>query len=336
MFKGGKSSFRRKLVAALNPLQKFVAVYGQMHTVPSAPTTDWSCIYWTTNLYGVTDNTMTDIKNLCLYDYRHLGIIFNSLQKGDLSSMQGPPSSLDTTLDSSRKSLCYISGKVTYRLRNQSTETNHITAYICKVRRDWDYSTAASLTNMYHILARGFAQNGLDRTLVSPITNTAMNLAVWNPFQSLMFTQFAKIMEVKHLIIPAGGQKSLSLKSKAQLIRPDTIFRYDDADDTFNWTTAPHIGVFNRYNKFILFKADSRLRGIGASQPTDYNKATSHTTPSTLMQTIFEYSARYHHSFRSPHRQLETGAPGVVAPTAGPSSIINPDTASLGEELDAH
>lgn len=329
--RGRKGSFKKRLVAALSPKQVFTAEYGQLHTVPAAPTGTMTCLYWTCNRFGVPNNAMLNIATATLYDQAHLGPIFDTLFKGTLPAMQGPGSSNDTTLDTSRKSLIYVSGKVTYNLRNQSTETGNYTAYICKVRENWDYTTGATITNLYQILGKGFAQNGLDR-LVDTSGNVTMTDSVFTPFQSLMFCQFAKIQQVKKFTIGPGNQKTFTLKAKSRLIRPDTIFRYDDADDLFSWATAPQISLYSKYQRFILFRQEARPRGIGATG-ADYNKAIAHTSPSTLMWTKFHYNARIHHNFRTPHRAIEIL--GLTAPTADPNSIINIDTAALAQEQDA-
>lgn len=326
-----KSNFKKKLVATLSPKQLFTAEYGQLHTVPAAPTGTMTCLYWTANRFGVPANAMLNIANVLLYDHVHLASIFDTLFKGSLPSMQGAASSNDTTLDTSRKSLVYVSGKVSYTLRNQSTETGNYTAYICKVRHDWDYSTSSTISNIYQILGKGFAQNGLDRTIDNS-NNVYMTDSIMTPFQSLMFCEAVKIQQVKKFSIGPGNQKTFTLTAKAKLIRPDTIFRYDDADDLFTWATAPQVSLLHRYERFILFKQDARSRGIGATG-ADYNKAIAHTTPSTLMWTKFHYNARIHHSFRTPHRSIEIL--GLTAATADPNSIINIDTAALAQEQDA-
>lgn len=332
-----KGAFAKKVVKALAPSQSFFAQYGQLHTVPALPADEGRHLYFTTQMYQADPAPPADpidmgtVKTLPLMCNEHLGLILSYLWKGALSSMQASAVELSTTVDTTRKTPLYIGGKVSYQLRNQSTEDEIIKVYWCKARRDVTYSETQYANNIYTFLASGFAENGVDSNNPST-TNGAMICNSYTPFNSYSFTRKFKITRTQTLTLRPGKSTFVHTGVKSKRIIPDDIFLFNDTDLTNFWENLPPVSYLTRYGKFCLFEIQSRPIGYGAAQTT-FNKLVGQSTPTVILESKFSYSARIISHSRTPIQLIDVK--GFAAPSALANTIINPDVAALDQERDA-
>lgn len=330
-------AFTNKVVKALAPSQQFFAQYGQQHTVPALPADQGRHLYFTTQLWQADPVPPLDPINmgtcvtLPLMCNQHLGKILSYLWKGTLSSMQAGAAENSTTVDTSRRTPVFIGGKVSYQLRNQSTEAEFIKVYWCRARQDVKYAESAFANNLYTFLASGFSENGVDPN--NPSTgNGAMINNNYTPFNSYAFTRKFKITRTQMLRLAPGQSRFVYTGVKSKRIIPDDIFLYNDSDVGGSWEAQPFVQYLTRHGKFCLFELNSRPSGYGAVQTT-FNKLIGQTTPTVILESKFSYSARIHNHSRTPIQLLDTQ--GFAAPSVLTNTIVNPDTAVLDQERDA-
>lgn len=329
----GKSrkGFAKKVLNTLTDKRVFTAVYGQQHTVPDAPVTSPACVYFTTEKY-TAGGTKGTVPTLFIMDNLHLGLIYDLVWQSTTSQSILAATKNESDLTTSLEMPFAISCKATYELRNQSTEDEYITAYYCKVRSPISYTDNAKLTNIYLYMAKGWAQSGINSSNPTQ-TNGGLTAANFSIFQSKTFLRKCKIVKTKKITLRAGKTAHLKYGCKTKMIRASDTHQYDDSDDSNQWSTGVNpINYANRYGRFILFRLDSRPMGYGAEQ-NDYSKLISHTTPSIILQTHFAYNVRSLWQPTTVHYDMD-GA-GITEHSATTNTIINPDTAALGEEKDA-
>lgn len=327
--KGGVTA--RKVINALAPWQSFMAHYGQQNDVPptSAATGTLAttsgdsrkvCKYYTVELYDPTSGggaiTSDTVTTVGLNDYRHLGVICNSVWKGQVQLGTNAPVGNSTQYDTNIRSKILIKGYQLSQVRNVCNEPVIVKTWVVRPRRDVPLQ-AIGLTgwqNLYQYLSNGFAANGLDPTHIVPTTNATMFDADYTPYQSYIFCRFFKIRRLKPRTVSPGRMVQYKLKSKTQEFKPIDLW-YTSGDTTqtsWDGTTAQRVWDMHRKMKFILFRIESSPETFGAAQAR-YTKLIQETQPRVLTETTFRYEAKFLHEPRATMRTIERT--GMIDPT---------------------
>jgi len=338
----GRSNYNRRLASVTNLLRRpqvFSALYTQQQTV-GANQGYPKCFYYATESEN-TILTRDQITTITLNCNKHLAVIADVLAKGTLHTAQGVATSNETFVSFDLGTRITINhSSVKYTFRNQSTDLCRVTAYYCKARQDTNVKniTVATLAqtsvfNLYLILARGFAQNGIDPSDITT-TNDAMDLASYTPKNSFLFTSFFKITKAKRVTIGPGRMMSLGMKSRPFTYRPHKYFETAGSASSWNsFNNAERSYLYNRFEQFILFRVEPVAAGKGAAQAT-YFQLASQNSPTFILSTTFRYTANALIAYKTPHGVIEQS--GFTAQTATPNTIINVESATLSEEKDAN
>lgn len=333
--RGGKNSFRKKVIMALTNDQKFVMVYGSQHTVPAATVSGGPTgLYFTAEetLSGSAGVTRDTIDTPCLFFYDHMDAIFNQLWSSNTNtgSIPIPGSTGFNTMGLRTKVL--LGGTVSYTLRAQSNETSFIDCYYVRARKDVQSQVGTSGSpNVYTFLARGFANNSLDNLNINPSTNDAMESRIYSPFQSYDFCKYFKIVKVKQIVIPPSEERTLRLTSKPRIVTPISYyFTRANIDGAQTFSTLARAYQYINRSQFILFRLHGRLSGIGTTQP-NYSQAVSFTTPTVHLNTNFTYNARIVQHQSEIHAMYANFG---ITTTSTPKIII-PGGDVIGDEAEA-
>jgi len=314
-----------------------MAIYGNQHTV-SATTTYPRSEYITTEV-NINDPEITkdNVLTVPLNCMRHLTTLASILMKGTITSALAAATIVNTTMDTDIRFKFWVKSRVQYTIRNQSTDLMRVRIYYCKARQDTNIATSlddgapASELNIYHMLSRGFAQNALNGANVLPSNNTFMQTQQFSPYDAVNFIQVFKIFKYRTVNLGPGRMARLGIANKPFDFR---IAKYKDVGSgvsTTDWNGFKNTYVWNRFEKFCLFQIDSSPAGIGSAQ-TNYTRDISHTTPTMILESKFNYLFNNSHEFKTPWVNLETNgfAAGVAA-----NAIVNVEEGLLGEEKDA-
>lgn len=292
-FKGTRKTFAKKVLKSLQPALPAVCRYGQENTV--SPATGSATIEYVTT--EVFDGTVGINKDTCvnrvLLDVQHIPKLADLVWANKPTAAANiNTSSNQTALTQSIETKLLISGKVVYRMRNQSNEPIFVTAYVCKVRRDYRYAQGNGTNNIYGLLSRGFATAGKDSANITADANLGMYDQDYTPYNSPIFCAFAKILKKKRFKIVPGAQHFESLKMKEKWVNPlDYVVIEGTTNGTNSWAQWTKKYDFSRHARFILFRLESNPAGYGAAQ-SQYSKQITHTTPTIVMDTSMQYKVR--------------------------------------------
>jgi len=310
----------------LGRYQVLKSTYGQQQQVPVNPAFSGapSCIYFTGELWTstVTQDSVPTITLNCNY---HLAKICDYLWKGTVglsAGSMGPLVNSSTNVDTNITTRVQIRSKLEYVVRNAINETSDFEAYYCKPRRN---VRVPNNTNIYHQLATGFATNGIDPTHSSAITNLAMNDPNFTPFNSENFVMNYKIVKVRRFKIMGGEEKRFRVRHRSFLFKPADFFDIFGTSSPATWAAASQLYTNNKYERFILFRAVSRVTGTGSGFIGGYSQRVSHDQPVFNMEQWYEYRARIMWQPKTPYGTLDNADAGYTA-LAGGTSIINSQT----------
>lgn len=331
-----QNSFRRKVINALSDYQNIAYGYGSEFNVVHNSDNSPACVYFTCESSAPGDDTLTKdtVATVELCDPLHLAQIANYIYNDFWSNSTITPSiSAPNNRLVSAFNRILTKAKLTYTLRNQSTETAYLSAFYCRARGNvnWDVTET---NNIYRYLSQGFANKGLDKSHTIPSQNAAMTQLDVNPFESFDFCRNFKITKVKRLKIDPSEQVRLSLKRRPFLWRPADYFQVDPGLGTgpWSWTSAHKRYNIFKFGTFILFKLESRPAGYGAAQ-ANYTKYIQTTTPTVVLYSRFLYSSKMVPTMANQNAiafNIGFGYDGTHGP-----AIVVPDGDVIGEEKDA-
>lgn len=311
--------------------------YGQEHQIPvkvpenpgTASFTSQQCLYVTTEIYNVAVTNRQQVATIHLMDNRHLLQIADRVLVGTPAQMTGapgvPPTYSNTTGDNLKARIA-VKGSCVYTLRNQSTEPMQFSLFYCRPRGNINFDQAA-FPNIYSWLATGFANNGLDNTHVNADTNITMNQACFSPFNSFDFTRDFNIDRVRNVKIQPGQMRKFSLKTGQTVYRPADIAQIVGAGSG-NWLVQSPKYVFNKHERFIMFKAWGQPAGWGTA-PTAYMRLIQMTAPGFVLHSKFRYECYKVSNTLTPSTIVEASAIFDNSAAAAPSIIV-PDAAVKG------
>jgi len=234
-----------------------------------------------------------------------------------------PTTPQDVTRDDTAGAL-HVRGSVNYQLRNQSNETVNITCYTVRVRNNFKLDSTQS-SNIYTILGDGFAQNGYDPADRSA-TNDGLQYDTFNPFNSRTFCKTFKITRTRKLTMKAGGRFQYTLRNKWRLYYPNDLVLNDTASTA--WPSLTHRYDYIKGEQFILFQLHGSVAGIAAQATLEKN--ITHTTPTVIMRTYFQYQ---HKHFHQPSYPINNFVISGHSDTTG--VIMLDDDYKAGAEADA-
>lgn len=320
-----------------------MALYGQQINVGDSTATPRS-VYMVTEAYDATappdDKTKGDIRTVTLNDLYHLSRLADLVWRNNVTTSQTGPSYNDSTVTTDISSRVSVQSRVSYNLRNQSTDLVTVRVYVCRARQDTNMlnyvstgENQTSLLNIYQQLSRGFSANGIDPTTPNPEANAGMLYRHYNAFQSLVFTENWKIVKTRLYTLRPGAMKKLYLKSRPFTFRPSKYFSLIGQQGDSTWRTSKLCYLHNRHEKFVLFQINSQPMGYGAAQ-ANYSKLVSNTSPTVILNTEFRYHVNLLAFEKTPHANIEQL--GFAAPSSTVFTIVNPLESVLAEEKDAY
>jgi len=328
----------KRVTDLLRRPQIFKATYGQQQSVGIASALP-GCIYIITERRDAT-KTKDDISNVTLSNMDHLAVISDVLMKSSPGGMQTAPGSNETSsyyTDVTMKLV--VQPSVRYVVRNQSTDLMNVTVYYCRARQDSNVfnfkdgtTNASNIVNLYTVLARGFAQNAIDGSFLTPILNDGMIMKWYSPFQSLLFTQLFKIYKAKRVQLGPGRILNCRIAPKPFIFRPHKYFELRGDTGVNSFASAKQAYNFTKHEHFCLFKIDSSPAGYGTSQ-AGYSKVISGTSPTAILESWFHYKTSFLRAEKTPFGVIETL--GFSAQAATGNTIVNVEEGILGEEKDA-
>lgn len=325
--KAARKVTRNAVTSALSEGRKLTAFYGQQNTATGYTSGGQGGTYFTTESVGTGVTTKDDVPTRVLDDVHHLLNIADNVW---------PVTPAFDNATASNFGKVKLKSRLTYTLRNQSNETANIKCYYCKVRKDTNWTQvntntfAGDKASIYTVLGYGFAQSDL---LPAQQTgdNVVLNEVHWTPFESKAFVENFLIQKVKRIKLAPGEDTNVVIKKPWHHFKPEKLVNMDAGSVAHDWasTAMTRKYAWIRGAKFILFNLESRIAGI-AGQAT-YQKNITYTTPTVIMQSAFEYHAKFH-SITPSKAKLLLATSGIASGTA--SIIIDADE-QKGAEIDA-
>lgn len=320
----------------LTRYQIFVSSYGQQQRILPASGTP-QCLYFTTERFsgGSTQSTVPTLTLNCNFHLAKLADILWNSTPGNSMNMA---TANDPTLNTDITSRIQCHSHVKYTLRAATGQSQSFTMYVCKARGNINIqnftsgsTNPISTQNVYDILAEGFAQNGLNPANSGATNNVEMRTQQWSPFQSRSFCEDFKIVKTKNFMISGGAQKSFSLKTKPFLFTPKKLFHVFGTGTPTSFSACNPVFNNNKFERFILFRSNSRIMGTGNVLNIGWSNEISNSTDLTQMLSVFTYGVRSMKQHRTPYATFD-GIIGFTTADADPT-IINEETNELDTVL---
>lgn len=306
--------------------------YGQGHTTVGYTTDGGGCKYFTTEVWTGTESNRSNRLTRPLMGVEHLVRIADNIWP-----ISPPLVSTGTPGAQGRNDNYYskflLRGTCLYTLRNQSNETENITAYWCTVRQNQNFvrnESSADANNIYDALGMGFAQKGI-YSAAATADNPGLQTKVYTPFDSPVFVKLFKITRMKAIIIKPGEEKRIALKSRTQTVCPAAMTSLVFQSPQQTWGEKSLQYTYRKGSKFLLFKLNARIAGF-SGQPENLDpKAITYTTPSVILETVFRYQSKFVWQPQVTHISLtNTGTSNQV------SDIMKDEDMKAGPEAEAN
>lgn len=323
----GKRSSAWRDNPKFTPLTRFQvlkASYGQQNGIPLDASGKPQCEYFTAELYG--SNTKDTVATLPLNCNYHMAKIADIMWKGPVGTSTGSMAQVtsnDQELTGSTTNIdtvIQVKSSVNYTLRCATNESIDLTMYVVKARHNISSST---FYNVYQQLTRGFAQNGLDPTH-NQAQGANLNLAFvdpqWTPYQSSQFCRDWKIVRQKKLTIAGGKERRFALKGKRFYFKPVDYFVAMGTPTPSTWAGAAYQFQNNKFERFILFQARSRVIASGATLIANYSQSVANSADRMEMESFFTYQVRIMKQAKTPYGYLDP-ASGFTGVGANPQFI---------------
>lgn len=311
--------------------------YGQQNTSAGSTGSGGGAHIFTTEVFNASSVNKQDIQTVILNDVNHIRTVAAATwAEIPINTTQYSNPGFTAAI----RDGMLLRSQVKYTLRNQSNETEVVTAYHCTVRKDefWEgFHTLndgiTKIKSVYDVLGQGFAENGLDPASAGA-NNAVLSEAAWTPFQSPTFCRMFKITKVRTSRIKAGEERSMTIKKRWSKLIPDDIFQAPNNGAQVNWNAREFRKTYLKGAKFVLFVLKARIAAITPVQE-DFMKEITFTTPTVIMLSEFRYQSRYLPTNKTP-ATLIFAPTGIRAP-AGPeqASIIRDSDMIPGPETEA-